>query len=379
MQYTYNDNFPVGFSEASPEEHQYLAATDYSQIVNAAGQPEWEADDERINRLLNSLQAIRKAQGSTSGEIRIYARSLRSTDALLKSIHPRIRDEQFVEVIGISGEKQNWKRFTWPHIRISDRGVLTDEDRALLYSDLDAKVMIIMSGGEGRSDMPFYQPIAQFIRTLLDKHIFLFAVCMSYQVLADQVLCLGITPGQNLPEPKTGRLRIGTQIAMLTEYGKTDPVFSSVTPAFGVESWNHYRIYGNDIQTDTPMKNVQVLARDKVTNEIVAFKVGDRCWAIQYHPELKKLARHSKGLTQTSIAVGGQSVLIPKGMHVYQATLLKALTTASAGLLERYHISAADLQHFFHPARRIHNVGDRLTLGMLEQAVSAKKQQLAIE
>lgn len=379
MQYMYNDNFPVGFSESGPDEHQYLTAAEYTQIVNAAGQPEWEADVERIDQLLTQLHAIRKAQGSTHGEIRIYARSLRSTEALLKSIHPRIRGEQFVEVIGLSNEKQNWKKFTWPHIRISDHGVLTDEDRSLLYSDLNAKVMIIMSGGEGRSDMPFYQPIAQFIRTLLDEHIFLFAVCMSYQVLADQVLCLGITPGQNLPEPKTGRLRIGTQIAELTNYGNTDPVFSSVAPAFGVESWNHYRIYGNDIESDTPMKNVQVLARDKVTNEIVAFKVGDRCWAIQYHPELKKLARHGKGINQTSIAMRNQSVLIPKGMHTYQTTLLKALTNASAGLLEKYHISAADLQHFFHPARRIHNVGDRLTLGILEQAVQAKKQQLAIE
>lgn len=379
MAIKYQDKFPAAFSEQGRDKHLYLEATDFEIISNSAISPEFNADEKSIDQVVNDLQAIRSAQKSTSGEIRIYARSLRTGEALFKSVHPNIRKENFVEVIGISNAKQNWKKFSWPHVTISDNGVMTADDRELLHSDIDQKVFVIMSGGEGRSDMPFYQPLAQFIRKLIDEEVYLWAVCMSYQVLADQVLCLGIKRGQDLPPPQTGRLRVGTQIAKLTDNGKSDQVFSIVAPAFAVESWNHFRIYGDQLESDEPQKNVKILARDYITNDVIAIKVGETCWAIQYHPELKKIARKGKGIqNKKSISVQNKFVILPKGTHSYQEVLISTIAKNKKAFLDKYNIVADDLQQFFHPARQIHNVGDKLLLAILEQAVAAKKRQLGL-
>lgn len=374
----YPAQFPVAFSETQRSDHVFLSETDFETICNTKNQSEFEATQKRIDSLLINLNAIRSIQKTTGGEIRIYGRSLHTSQALLKAIHPTIRDAGFVEVIGLSDVKQNWKQFPWPRVAISANGLMTTEDRAMMYEGLDKKILIIMSGGEGRSDQLFYRPIAQLIQTIIEKELFLFAVCMSYQVLADQVVCLGIKRGQNVPPATEGKMRLGTQIADLTKFGKEDVIFGTLAPAFGVESWNHYRIYGHDVVSDQPQKNVQVLARDRATQEIVAFRVGTTTWAIQYHPELKKMARPGKGLQQrASVAMNQDSIIIPTGTHLYQQTLINKIIR-NKKMCERYHISAADLQQFFHPARQIHNVGDQLILNLLEYAVAVKLRELDI-
>lgn len=378
MAVQYQDKFPVAFSEDGPKHHLYLNAKDYKKICNTADHHVEDADPERLEKVIEGLRAIRVAQNTTGGEIRVYGRSLNTGQALLKTIHPKIRKDNFVEVIGLSSPKQNWKNYLWPRVVISNNGVINPDDRKLMFSDLDKKVMVIMSGGEGRSDDPFYKPVAKLIRKLIDDEIYLWAVCMSYQVMADQVLHLGIKKGQALPGPLTGRFHIGTQIADLTDDGKQDPVFSHLAPAFAVESFNHFRIYGSELASDVPAKNVKVVARDRASKEIVAYRVGEACWAIQYHPELKKMSLRGRGIqNKKSLSVKGKSIIVPKGVHSYQATLMSRLVH-NKEIFEKYHITPEDLQQFFHPARRVQNVGDELTLSILEQAVEAKKRELGL-
>lgn len=300
MAVNYTNTFPVAFSEQEDVPNLLLSSNDFQDLSNSAEGAPYESDVIQVTRLLDDLHAIRAAQQSTGGEIRIYGRSLNTSEALLKTIHPKIRKDNFVEVIGLSDPKQQWKNYPWPRVAISKSGVLTKDDQELLYSGLDKKVLVMMSGGEGRSDQPFYRPIAQLMQELLAKEIYTWAVCMSYQVLADQVVCLGIKPGQHVPPPHEGRFHIGTQVVDLTEHGKVDPVFSTVAPAFAVESWNHYRVYGAGLTTDKPAKHIRILARDRASKEVIAFKVGETCWAIQYHPELKKMARVDDDISGTS-------------------------------------------------------------------------------
>ncbi|MDP3970977.1 MAG: hypothetical protein Q8P90_04745 [bacterium] len=374
----YQEKFPAVFSEYGRDKHLYLTVDDFKSICNKADDAEHEADLKRVQKILDDLREIRLKQKSTGGEIRIYGRSLRTSEALTKSIHPKIRKDNFVEVIGLSGSKQNWKDYPWPRVYISNNGVMTADDQKLMNSDLDKKVLIIMSGGEGRSDEPFYRPIAQFMSRVLQQEIYVLAVCMSYQVIADQVLCIGIKRGQHVPPPQEGMFHVGTQVVDLTDLGKRDEVFSELAPAFAVESFNHYRIYGADLIKDRPAKNIQILARDRLTNEVVAYKAGETCWAIQYHPEIKKIGRAGKGLQhKRSVNIHGKTIIIPKQIHTYQETLINILAK-NPEWFDRYHMTADDLQQFFHPARRVQNVGDRLTLGILEQAVAAKKRQLGI-
>ncbi len=374
----YNNKFPVAFSTKGRKQHLYLTSKDFEKITNNAKQQEIEAEKQRLDTLVEDLRKIRLAQKTTGGEIRVYARSLNSSKALLKTIHPKIRKDNFVEIIGISDAKQNWKNYPWPRIHISKNGIMSPDDRKLMYSDLDEKVLIIMSGGEGRSNHLFYRPIAQFMRTILEKEMYLWAVCMSYQVLADQLLCLGIKRGQNVPPPQQGRFHIGTQIAEVTEYGMKDPVFSQIGPSFGIEAANHYRIYGADLKSDKPQKKVKVMARDKTTNEIIALKYGETCWAIQYHPEIKKMARAGKGFQKKhSLATKDNAIIIPPGIHSHQQLVLR-VALKKKDFFEKYNITVDDLQHFFHPSRCINNIGDTLTLNILEQAVASKKRQLNI-
>lgn len=78
-----------------------------------------------------------------------------------------------------------------------------------------------------------------------------------------------------------------------------------------------------------------------------------------------------------SVSIDGKSIVIPEGVHSYQAELIRKLAKNQA-LLKRYAIAAEDLQQFFHPARRVNNVGDQLTMAILQQAVASKKRELSI-
>jgi GMP synthase-like glutamine amidotransferase len=361
--------FPVIFSAAGRSQHQLLAVKDFAVLANAAYCKPFEADTDRINTVLRALQAFRRRHKTTGGEIRIYGRSLHTSEALVKTIHPRIRQAGFVEVIGLSDPKQNWSKYQWPRVYISNNGKLTRDDHTTLHCNLSKKVLVVMSGGEGKSDDPFYAPLAELIETLLEKRIPLFCVCMSYQVLADRVVRFGATVNSpKILPPLTGSFRLGTQIVDITSHGQTDPVFGAFAPAFAVESMNQYRIAGSLARYNT-VGDVTVLGRDRATREMVALRVGDRCWAMQYHPELKKKARVKKGLQhKRSVIFNGDRVIIPAGMHAYQVNMISRVAKAKT-LCARYHLHAKDVQAFFHPARQVYSIGEELMLRLLEQSL----------
>lgn len=362
--------FPVVFSAAGRSHHQSLHVKDFAVLANAAYCKPFEAEASRIDAVLSALHAFRHKHKTTGGEIRIYGRSLHTSEALLKTIHPRIRAAGFVEVIGLSDPKQNWSKYKWKRVYISANGKLSRDDHKILYHDLAKKALIVMSGGEGKSDDLFYEPIAELIETIIQKQLPLFCVCMSYQVLADRVVRFGAQPrSPHVLRPLTGSFRLGTQVVDLTTQGKQDAVFSRFAPAFAVESMNQYRIAGSNVQQNVS-GNIAVLGRDRVTNEVVALRVGDRCWAMQYHPELKKRARPHKGLhKKRSVMFGSEQVIVPAGTHAYQASMISRVARAER-LLATYQLQAKDMQAFFHPARQVYSIGEELMLRLLEQCLT---------
>lgn len=361
--------FNAVFSSQGRSHHQSLHVKDFAVLANASYCKPFEAEPARLDNVLTALQAFRHKHKTTGGEIRIYGRSLHTSEALLKTVHPRIRAAGFVEVIGLSDPKQNWSKYKWQRIYISANGKLSRDDHKTLYNDIAKKALVVMSGGEGKSDDPFYEPIAELIKTIIHKHIPLFCVCMSYQVLADRVVRFGAQPHTpNILQPLTGSFRLGTQVVDLTSQGKQDAVFGRFAPAFAVEAMNQYRIAGSGVQQNVS-GNVTVLGRDRVTNEVVALRVGDRCWAMQYHPELKKRARPHKGLQKKrSIRFADTQVIIPAGTHAYQTGMISRVAKAER-LLTTYQLQAKDIQAFYHPSRQVYSIGEELMLRLLEQSL----------
>lgn len=376
--------FPVAFHQANRKRHGLLRMADFEQATNAAGQPSWEVPPERLNQVLQQLMAVRKKMRSRGGEIRVYSRSLQTRQALLKTIHPTIRAAGFVREIGIAHPHQDWRSFPGQHIVLSTDGHLTAKDRALLMGGLDKVILVMMSGGDGRSDEAFYNPMVELMQEILHRHIGLWAICMSYQVLLDRVLRLGV-PKQHILPPLEGLLRIGTQLVDGTRYAQTDAVWRSVYPRFAVESFNHYRIIGaqqkkNLFRLQRPEQNytVKVLGRDHLTKEIIAVKVNDLCWAMQYHPELKKIVRAGRTTYHTrTIQVGNKKIKVPASVHPYQIGFIERLAN-TPHLFDRYHIEPKDIEAFFQPARLVHNVGDQLTFGIIEQVTQTYCKRLHI-
>lgn len=341
--------FPVMLSERGKQHHRWLAPADFLAVSNARlvnGRQPLKIESARMKAVLIGLHALRKQLRSHGGEIRIYCRSPKSAQNLMNTIPAQIRAAGFVEVIGMAHHGQDWSEFRGRHVVIAPDGTMSPRDQKLLFRNLDKIILVIMGGGDGRSDQAFYSPVAKLMREILARDIGVWALCMSYQVLLDRVI------GQQL-HPLTGEVHIGTHIVDLTAAGKRDPVWSALGPAFGVEAFNHYRIaVAKDrrnhfkVRRRGQLYDVQVLGRDRATREIVAVKINDLCWAMQYHPELKKIDS-------------------------------RRIFANHPQLCERYHVQPNDTAKFFErQPRLVNHVGNHIAFEIIEHVVQAFQKRL---
>jgi GMP synthase (glutamine-hydrolysing) len=168
---------------------------------------------------------------------------------------PLVRSELFGEVIVEAGhELVEWQI-----------GVEAQPD-----GDFDA---VLVLGGDmnvGEEDeYPWLEDEYALLRGLVDSRAPLFAVCLGAQTLA-HALGAGVT---QLPEQQAGFVEV-----RLTAAGAADPVLGVLPERFEA-------LVGNAYGFALPARAVE-LAGSAVQPQ--AYRVGDRAWAVQFHPEARR-------------------------------------------------------------------------------------------
>lgn len=136
---------------------------------------------------------------------------------------------------------------------------------------LDGYDAVIVFGGCMHPDQddlyPWLREEAGWLRALLERPLPTLGICLGSELLARAA---GARVGQlAVPEICWGEVE-------LTSAGADDPVFSALPPRFEGLLWHHYA-------HDLPEGGV-ALAHSAAS--LQAFRLGDTCWGIQFHPEV---------------------------------------------------------------------------------------------
>jgi GMP synthase (glutamine-hydrolysing) len=136
---------------------------------------------------------------------------------------------------------------------------------------LDGYGAVLVFGGSQHPDQddvyPWLAREAEWLPTLIEQQLPTLGICLGSELLARAT---GAWVGR-LPEPE-----IGWGEVRLTEAGSEDRVFSELPPRFEGLLWHHYA-------HDLPGGAV-ALAHSAAS--LQAFRLGDACWGIQFHPEV---------------------------------------------------------------------------------------------
>jgi GMP synthase (glutamine-hydrolysing) len=130
---------------------------------------------------------------------------------------------------------------------------------------------VLVFGGSIHPDQetlhPWLRDELGWLSGLLEKSVPTLGICLGSQLLARAA---GSWVGP-LPEPE-----IGWHEVELTEDGAADPVLSALPPRFDALEWHHY---GHGLPD-----GAVALARNPAS--LQAFRLGESCWAVQFHPEV---------------------------------------------------------------------------------------------
>ncbi|HEY3578166.1 MAG TPA: type 1 glutamine amidotransferase [Gaiellaceae bacterium] len=136
---------------------------------------------------------------------------------------------------------------------------------------LDAYDAVLVFGGFQHPDQDdLYSWLSEerdWLRGLIEKPQPLLGICLGAELLAQAA---GAWVGR-LPVPE-----IGWGEVELTEAGAADPVFSPLPSRFEGLLWHHYA-------HDLP-EGAVALAHSAAS--LQAFRLGERCWGVQFHPEV---------------------------------------------------------------------------------------------
>ena len=166
------------------------------------------------------------------------------------------RAELFAPAIAESGHRLDEWSFSWD----------TPPPRPLESYDA-----VLVFGGAMHADHddthPWLVPETRWLEQLLASGTPVLGVCLGVQLLARAA---GTWVGP-MPEPEIGWCDVE-----LTDAGAADPVLGALPRTFTALQWHHYT-YG------LPDGAVE-LARSEACTQ--AFRLGDTCWGVQFHPEV---------------------------------------------------------------------------------------------
>jgi GMP synthase (glutamine-hydrolysing) len=136
---------------------------------------------------------------------------------------------------------------------------------------LDAYDAALVFGGAMHADHdewhPWLREETMWLQQLLARRTPVLGICLGAQLLA-RAAGSWVAP---LPEPEIGWCDVE-----LTPAGVDDPLVGALPTRFTAFQWHHYT-YG------VPADAVE-LARSPACTQ--AFRLGDRCWGVQFHPEV---------------------------------------------------------------------------------------------
>ena len=139
---------------------------------------------------------------------------------------------------------------------------------------LDSYDAVLVFGGAMHADQdahhPWLREETMWLQQLLHRHQPVLGVCLGVQLLARAA---GSWVG-----PVKGGAEIGWYDVELTDAGTADPVLGALPQSFETLQWHHYT-YG------LPAGGVE-LARSATCTQ--AFRLGDACWGVQFHPEVTR-------------------------------------------------------------------------------------------
>jgi GMP synthase-like glutamine amidotransferase len=137
--------------------------------------------------------------------------------------------------------------------------------------ELDAYGAVLVFGGFQHPDQddayPWLADEADWLPALVERRVPTLGICLGAELVAR---ASGAWVGR-MPEPE-----IGWGEVVLTEAAATDPVFSTLPERFDGLLWHHYA-------HDLPDGAV-ALAHSAAS--LQAFRLGETCWGIQFHPEV---------------------------------------------------------------------------------------------
>jgi GMP synthase (glutamine-hydrolysing) len=159
---------------------------------------------------------------------------------------------------------------------------------------LDSYGGVLVFGGAMHADQDEHHPWLLeenfFLERLLDLHIPVLGICLGAQLLA-KAAHASVGPAREF--------EIGWLPVELTPAGVDDPVLGRLPATFDAFQWHYY-------EHGIPAGGVE-LARNSVCTQ--AFRLGDRAWGVQFHPEVT-LAQVESWISEE------------KGLPVDAATLL---------------------------------------------------------
>lgn len=150
--------------------------------------------------------------------------------------------------------------------------VAAHEGEALPDPASVAGVIITGSPSSVTDPEPWVAPLAEWSRRLVDSGTPTLGVCYGHQLLAQ---ALG---GEVAVNPAC--YEIGTISVDLTDAGRADPLFGWLAQDTPSLSFNAVHA---DIVTALPPGAVRLASNEASVNQ--AFKIGDRVWTVQFHPE----------------------------------------------------------------------------------------------
>ena len=138
----------------------------------------------------------------------------------------------------------------------------------LEIADYDA---VLTFGGAMHADQedrhPWLRFEKDFLAAMIDDRMPVLAVCLGNQLLAEAAG----GSARRASEPEIGWFEVE-----VTDEGKADPVIGPLAPSFEAFQWHSYEA--------VPPEGAAILARSPVCTQ--AYRIGDRAWGIQSHPEV---------------------------------------------------------------------------------------------
>jgi GMP synthase-like glutamine amidotransferase len=135
----------------------------------------------------------------------------------------------------------------------------------------DVSALIVLGGAMGANDdsrHPFLYGLKIFIRQVVRAGIPYLGICLGGQLLA---AALGAAVAPNRWD------ELGSLQVALTDEGRGDPLFSCLPPEFVTFQWHHDSF-------DIPVGGTLLAGSSACRHQ--AFRVGERAWGLQFHPEV---------------------------------------------------------------------------------------------